>query len=203
MKNCTLLLFAFFATFAHSQTKLISHKSHSGSNATFATALENDLFDIEESNFGLSPMTIENYLKLDTVVYLSKKKIIRVTSEYTQRFNKRNKQKCSADELVKIRKDTFEITPKSKKIGLTATEVQTNLDSLKIYNNNLSETVYKNFDAKSKRKINRKKKSSIFIMPTFPKIHNSFLMIGFVGLAAVLVYFAFEKSKRAKIVFSN
>ena len=47
----TLLLFVFYGSYA--QTKVIAHKSHSGSHKSFAKAYHNNLFDIKRSNFGL------------------------------------------------------------------------------------------------------------------------------------------------------
>lgn len=197
MKNCTLLLILIFGSFGYSQTKLISHKSHSGSDQTFAIAVENDLFDIEDSNFGL-PTRTENFVKLDSVIYLSENKIVRVSSEYTQRYQKTNQQKCSADELTKIKKDTLLINPKSLKKGLTVKEVKANLDSLKIYHNNLNETIYKGFDKKSKNK-----KSILPLFINFPDIPNSFFLIAIVGVLSFLVYLISSKLKFNKMELSN
>ncbi len=186
----------------YSQTRLISHKSHSGSDYTFAIAIENELFDIGDSNFGLRPMRIENYEKLDSVIYISENKIVRFSSEYTQRFSRVDKGKCEKDELTKIKKDTLTIKPKSKKIGLTKKEVQANLDSLKIYNNNLNEIIYKGFDKKSKCEKN-KKKSIIPLFNNFPNIPNSFFLIAILGFLSVLVYFISSSLKFRKLTLSN
>lgn len=53
------------------QTKLISFRSHSGNNAHFRTAVEKDLFDIGNSNFGI----VETE-KIDSVVMKSNNRII-------------------------------------------------------------------------------------------------------------------------------
>lgn len=45
------LLVAFYGSYG--QTKIIAHKSHSGSSKTFVKAYQNNLFDIKRSNFGL------------------------------------------------------------------------------------------------------------------------------------------------------
>ncbi len=197
MKNCNLLLILIFGSFGYSQTKLISHKSHSGSDQTFAIAVENDLFDIEDSNFGYIIRT-ENFVKLDSVIYISENKIVRVSSEYTQRYKNSNKQKCSADELTKIKKDTIFIKPKSIKKGLTVKDVKANLDSLKIYNNNLNETIYKGFDKKAK-----KKSSIIPLFNNFPNIPNSFFLIIILSFLSVLVYFISSSLKFHKLNLSN
>lgn len=187
MKLFVILSVLFSSFFSNSQTKLIAHKSHSGSNETFAIAFENNLFDTENSNFGIQEMEIKDYNKIDSVVYLSENKVIVFSSEYTQRFYRRNSQKCSADELIQIKKDTFYIKPVSKKIGLTALDVRTKLDSLKIYSNNLSETVYKGFERNNKLQ-KKKKKSVLPLIIKFPIIPTSFFLIGIVGVLSFLVY---------------
>lgn len=82
MKRILLFTVLFFQSFAFSQTKLISHKSHSGSATTFRTALEHNLFDIGDSNFGAAPFEIVQNAQLDTIVFLSDEKVVMVTSEY-------------------------------------------------------------------------------------------------------------------------
>jgi len=73
MKTLTCLVACLFSIACFGQTKLISHRSHSGSNASFRTAVENNLFDIGNSNFGL----IERYVdKIDTVILKTNSKII-------------------------------------------------------------------------------------------------------------------------------
>lgn len=62
-----------------SQTKLISHRSHSGSNSNFRAAIENNLFDIENSNFGLSIQYVE---KVDSVVLKSPNTILISRKKY-------------------------------------------------------------------------------------------------------------------------
>ncbi len=54
---------------AFGQTRLIAHKSHSGTAASFAAACEGNLFDREDSDFGLP----SNYPvdRVDSVIYVS------------------------------------------------------------------------------------------------------------------------------------
>ncbi|PKR81919.1 hypothetical protein CW751_00865 [Brumimicrobium salinarum] len=66
MKKYILISFLFCGLLAHSQTKLIAHKSHSGSKKSFAKAYKNNLFDIKNSNFGLPGNT--NLMVLDSVI---------------------------------------------------------------------------------------------------------------------------------------
>ena len=53
------------------QTKMIAYKSHSGCAANFKKAIDDNLFDMGESNYGLGPATRYTLKKLDSVVYLN------------------------------------------------------------------------------------------------------------------------------------
>jgi hypothetical protein len=90
MKHLSLLClsFALLPVISGAQTKKISYKSHSGNTALFAAALENELFDISFSNFGMAPERYIRNAKLDTVIFLSEHKAIMVTSEYCGRPDK-------------------------------------------------------------------------------------------------------------------
>ncbi|MCF8275210.1 MAG: hypothetical protein K9J17_00630 [Flavobacteriales bacterium] len=63
----SILILVIICTLSHAQTKVIAHKSHSGSNHSFAKAYHHNLFEINDSNFGLGPMPYRITL-LDTVV---------------------------------------------------------------------------------------------------------------------------------------
>ena len=66
MKPITLILFLFTFILSQAQTKVIAHKSHSGSKNTFATAYANNMFNMNCSNFGLEGNV--NFVLLDTVI---------------------------------------------------------------------------------------------------------------------------------------
>lgn len=80
------------ASFA--QTKLIAHKSHSGSNATFSKALKSVLFDKGDSNFGMAPNPNIKYAVLDSVIIISDSQAVMVTSDYCRgpRYGKRDEE---------------------------------------------------------------------------------------------------------------
>jgi hypothetical protein len=71
MKIMIFLAACLFSITGYAQTKLIAFRSHSGSNAHFRTAVEKDLFDIGNSNFGI--VEVE---KIDSVIKESKNSII-------------------------------------------------------------------------------------------------------------------------------
>lgn len=84
MRHSLLLLTLSFLLFGKSltaQTKLIAHKSHSGSAANFSKALNKNLFNIGESNFGMAPQRHVRNSNLDTVKLLSPTVAVMVTSE--------------------------------------------------------------------------------------------------------------------------
>lgn len=69
MKKYILIPFLFFGLLAQSQTKIIAHKSHSGSVKSFSKAYKNNLFTINNSNFG-NPY-IPPTVMLDSVISIN------------------------------------------------------------------------------------------------------------------------------------
>jgi hypothetical protein len=78
MKHFGLLL-TLLSLSALGQTRLISHKSHSGSAATFSTAFNNNLFDIDESNFG-EPGSEMRFV-VDSVILLPDNRAVVISHE--------------------------------------------------------------------------------------------------------------------------
>lgn len=83
MKVLITLITCLYSFVGFAQTKLISYRSHSGSNAHFRTAVEKDLFDIGNSNFGI----VETE-KIDSVIKQSKDRIIVVRKAWGTLGNK-------------------------------------------------------------------------------------------------------------------
>ncbi len=71
----------FFGTMAWSQTKLIAHKSHSGSAKSFKYSLHSKAFNKGESNFGQAPQRMVRNSRLDTVRLLPDARVVMITSE--------------------------------------------------------------------------------------------------------------------------
>jgi hypothetical protein len=69
MKTTLFFLFLSLAGFGSAQTKVIAHKSHSGSTNAFAKAYKNNLFDMKSSNFGLPGN--QTIFVLDTVIAIN------------------------------------------------------------------------------------------------------------------------------------
>jgi hypothetical protein len=74
------------ASATSAQTRKIAFESHSGSAENYKIAIDQHLFDIKESDFGLPPKEIKTY-RLDSVIYVSGSTSIVVTSEYSRAFS--------------------------------------------------------------------------------------------------------------------
>ena len=188
MKNYILFIALIIGQFGFSQTKLIAHKSHSGSDATFALAVKNNLFDISESNFGNTPeMRLENRSNLDSVIYVSNDKIIFVTSSTNT---------CSAERRP-INQLHLGIWSNGRHIAANHNLFKRNhaLDSIKkvlkteySFQNNIDKVVFIGYDNKQEVKVEKKKKNYFPAVANEPKLPNSFFLIVVLGFLSVLVY---------------
>ncbi|MCX6319412.1 MAG: hypothetical protein NTW29_19200 [Bacteroidetes bacterium] len=84
---CSLLMAPVMA-----QTKKIAYKSHSGAESNFATALDERLFDMDHSNFGVAPTELVRHAKLDSVIFVCDTVAIMVTSEYCTRILRHSRE---------------------------------------------------------------------------------------------------------------
>lgn len=158
MRFSILILSSLIACNLAAQTKKIAFKSHSGSDENFEVALKYNLFDMEESNFGL-PATKSIYTKsLDSVIKITSDATILVVSNYsTQTFPKKGKPT-----LTSISRDTLYEDPLFSK--------QHSLDSIrnvlrirKTYQNPVSKIIFIGFDNK-KAKNNKQSLVTPFII---------------------------------------
>lgn len=101
MKLIISLTALLFSATTYGQTKLISFRSHSGNNAHFRTAVENDLFDIGRSNFGI----VYKIKVIDSVMWTPDNSIIIVRKDDsldgTTRFLRETFTWTNAPELFK------------------------------------------------------------------------------------------------------
>lgn len=74
---CTVTAVSF------AQTKKIAFKSHSGSDKNFSIALENNLFNMDESNFGLPSPKVVFTKTLDSVICLADNITVLVITNYS------------------------------------------------------------------------------------------------------------------------
>jgi hypothetical protein len=201
MKKLILALLVAFATIGNAQTKLISHKSHSGSNETFALAVENDLFDIVESDFGAAPEKIVRNSSLDTVIYVSKTKSVMITSEFCMTIDRRIKERIKEREIWKAGKDTVYSHPLfTQKHSLDS--IKNVLKSQYNFQNNIDKTVFIGFDNKPEK--SKKKKSFVpLITSNKPDFPSYLLTIAVFSLLSVLVYYLSLKIKFRRMIIVN
>ncbi|MCZ4408391.1 hypothetical protein O3Q51_06200 [Cryomorphaceae bacterium 1068] len=76
-----------------SQTKLIAHKSHSGTAENFQLALNSDDFNPIESNFGEAPDRYVINAQLDSVIYVDEHRVILVTSYFNEEIKTKKSKK--------------------------------------------------------------------------------------------------------------
>lgn len=103
------ILLILFSTNSFTQTRLIHHKSHSGSVKNFKIAYEKNLFDIGESNFGMAPTTIVKNAELDSLIFLNDSTTVMITSEYCEdraRFRKPPKRPSNSPDYDNRDTDT-------------------------------------------------------------------------------------------------
>lgn len=199
MKKILLFSVLFLQGFAFSQTKLISHKSHSGSNVTFRTALESNLFDIGDSNLGEAPMRLIKNAQLDTVIFVSDEKAVMVTSEYCKdefRFrinnDEENKKEKDLGELWRAGKDTVVNHPLfSRKHSLDS--IKNVLKNEYHFQNDIEKVVFIGYENEAvkeeiKQKEKRRKKNAI---PPVSIDYNNIKPLLVLTLAVISVFVAF------------
>ena len=152
MKTLTFIAACLFSVTCFGQTKLISFRSHSGSSANFRKAVEHNLFDIGNSNFGYP---VRRFDKVDTVILKANNKIIILTKRYVMVEGRHD-----ADDITYIR-DTI------TKASYTNFFLANSIDSLKteirvMYRKkyrivNLDSTLFIGFDKLKQKKRSLKK----------------------------------------------
>ena len=147
MKTSKLITTAFILYFFNSfgQTKLISHKSHSGSNTTFSNSMKKNLFNIGESNFGMAPERFVRNSNLDTVKLLSPHVAVMITSESCLRDdysrNKSSMELWSAGTDTVYNHDVFN----SKN---SIAQIKSKLKNNYFFDNSVDNIVFIGFDGK-------------------------------------------------------
>jgi hypothetical protein len=82
MRLLLICLISLINTSLLAQTKVIAFKSHSGNMVNFKITLEENLFDIDNSNFGQAPQRDVKSAQLDSVIFISDSVTLLVTSEF-------------------------------------------------------------------------------------------------------------------------
>lgn len=180
MKAFLFSLFCITGSFA--QTKLISHKSHSGSAETFRVALAGNLFDIGNSNLG-DPRP---YLKtnLDSVIYVSEAKAIWVTSEESHLGAE---SKPGKKQRLNSRRDTiFDPAILSKKHELDSIKKRLKRDDQ--FSNSIDSVVFVGYD--NEREKRKKSGFPLFIASNnnWPKFTSALFLLASSLFAAYFIW---------------
>lgn len=147
MRQLFCVILSLISTNLPAQTKEIAFESHSGKMENFNIALNNELFDSGESNFGL-PAEKKTY-RLDSVIYLSDSASVLVTREYRQPLN----GKENSAKLWGVKKDTLYKDPLfARKHSLDS--IKTVLKTGRQYVNPVNKMVFIGFDNKRDKKNN-------------------------------------------------
>lgn len=108
MRNYIFILSLLISLSSFSQTKLIAHKSHSGSTREFKTSLKVSLFDSSTSNFGEIPIhSLSKEDKENLSIKIKHKRITYQSHSANRQFSTTNSQIIL--ELQKIPDGDFEI----------------------------------------------------------------------------------------------
>lgn len=186
-----LLPIILFPIISIAQTKLISHKSHSGSSDTFAISFHEDLFNMSESNLGVPSLQTH----LDSIIYISEDEVLLVSTSYYFNKNENIPQKDTIHNNALLSKkhslDSIKKKLKDPEIYRAILNYQNDIDSVVFvgYDNNLK--LYRK-DAKKKFKEEKKKEKRLQILlinknDQNGNLPNLFATIGIIAVLSLLI----------------
>ena len=209
MRTLSTVILSLLCGIIFSQTKLISHKSHSGSNENFRVSVEENLFDIGDSNFGkITNEYTENYEKIDTIIKISNTKIVRVKSNYYQVFERTDKSKVGKLEYLNMVRDTITVenanlisNDKLKTLAKTERKNIKTIDTNKVIIVNFKEKSLK--EVKQEKRKAKKKKAILPIVESKPNFPSKPLLIfALISLTSLVAFFTW-KTTNYKTLVSN
>lgn len=149
---------------ALSQTKRIAFKSHSGSIINFRIALDNNLFDMAGSDFGVAPQRTIKTAQLDSVIFVSDTMAILVTSQFCTLTDRDNDKPLGNPKLWKAGREIAYNHPLFSK--------RHSLDSIKKiikeqyhFKNSVEKVVFVGFDNKKPKKKKRNQQQGELLLP--------------------------------------
>lgn len=198
MKTILFISAAIFSlSVISAQTKLISHKSHSGSNTNFALALKGNLFNINESNLGHAPNRIVENAALDSVIYISEQEVILVTNKH------------NVDGFLDSSDSTVWVPGREIVVDHPLFSKNHSLDSIKQilkeqynFKNDIDKTVFVGYDNKSKLYKKEKKKKEKFIIPVVLQSNDApnkgwmILALGLLSFLGTWIFYRFSGNLR-------
>ena len=192
MKKSSLMvacIIVFQSQFSFGQTKMISHKSHSGSAYNFKKSISINSVDIGTSNFGIAPERFVRNSKLDTVKLLSRNVAVMITSEscYSEGFNGGDR---SSAEIWSAGTDTVLDHPVFNGKNSLNT-IKSTLKNNYYFDNSIDKVVFIGFDGKyalsNPKAANETRLNEAHIEKnTFGKKHQSYFMIILLSLLSTV-----------------
>jgi len=173
MKIILVLLLGGFCGTTIAQTKLIFHKSHSGSSLNYVASLSSN-----PSNFGVVPARYVTRAALDSVIFVSDSMAIMVTSEYCydgfRRYRITNDSTASDESVWNAGRDTVYNHPLfSKRHALDS--IKAVLFASYYFQNNMDSTKFIGYDNKESVRIpesdlpagGRRKQNDLYLLLLF------------------------------------
>ena len=188
MRYLLLLSGLFFLSGLSAQTKKIAFKSHSGSAENFSIALENNLFDMGNSNFGHAPDRTVRTAQLDSVIFVSDTLAILVTSEYCSRESRSSGIPKGSTRWRAGREPVYSHPLFSRKHSLDS--IRTVVKEQYNFQNQVDKVVFVGYDnKKTKTKKNKNKNNMVAPLVTEPGDNNqSPFGPAFIVMASLVVF---------------
>lgn len=173
-----ILLFIVSSAACFGQTKLISFKSHGGSNKNFHLAMVRFPEDLMKSNFGQAPRPFVYCAKLDTVWYISQDTVVISTSDMCEK-------KCTNSKDWTPGRDTLYKHPLfSKKYELKL--IKQSLKSNYYFKNPVDSIVFIGYDSKMEL-TNEKKEEGGFIVIDFIGSHLTIIAVILAAIFLIVI----------------
>jgi hypothetical protein len=190
MRNVLLFFGCFFSVVCFSQTKLISHKSHSGNDTAFKVAIEENLFDIDNSNLGVAPNRYERNAVLDSVIYVSDDKVILVTSQFCIESDRENYKILSSKKWSAGRETVFHHKLFSKKHALDS--IKDVLKTQYSFRNDIDKVIFVGYD--NEAETTKRKKKTLIPVSGFNFPSKPLLILLLTLLSSLVAFFVWKTS---------
>jgi hypothetical protein len=184
-----LFLFTLLPFFSISQTKLISHKSHSGTKKTWQQAFNNPSNSIHLSNLGVGPTPEVRFSRLDSLKVIRPNVVVMITSNHCQDGIYRNNDRNNNSHLWSAGADTVYNHPDFNS-DKSIEEIKLAIGSRYYFANSAETVAFVGYDKKpisteqkSKRKsLFKKKKPTVSAVPSPKKERPSWFVMVLISI---------------------
>lgn len=170
------------------QTKMIAHKSHSGNTAYFLNSVSENLFDINDANFGVAPERRVINSKLDTVIFIDDHKSVIITSEFCREFHTNDTTDWKPGKDTLIDHSVFIIS--------NLDSIKSNLKNNYYFRNNIDSVVFLKYDAKKKTYKNiTPKNEKLKAKKSKENKKSNTTLLGFILISGAVGFFGIRRKK--------